>query len=73
MDLVAGRCERPEAEARTNRRTRQLAKRQRTWFRHQLDAVRVDAGAAAPRELLERAMAALGLAANDAVSGPGGG
>ncbi len=45
LDLLAGRLTRAEAEARTNLRTRQLAKRQRTWFRHQVEAVRLDAAA----------------------------
>lgn len=36
MGEIAGECDRAEAERRTNLRTRQLAKRQRTWFRHQL-------------------------------------
>ena len=40
---VEGRIDRAKAEAETNRRTLQLAKRQRTWFRHQIDAVRIDA------------------------------
>jgi tRNA dimethylallyltransferase len=74
MDLNAGRCDRADAEARTNRRTRQLAKRQRTWFRHQLDAVRLDAGeGAAPAELLDRALAALGLRGGGDAPGAGGG
>lgn len=38
MGLLAGRISREEAELRTTQRTRQLAKRQRTWFRHQLAA-----------------------------------
>jgi tRNA dimethylallyltransferase len=42
LELNAGTLARDAAEARTTRRTRQLAKRQRTWFRHQLDALRVD-------------------------------
>jgi tRNA dimethylallyltransferase len=33
IDLLAGRIDRPEAIRRTQARTRQLAKRQRTWFR----------------------------------------
>ncbi len=33
MDLLAGRIDRAEAVRRTQVRTRQLAKRQRTWFR----------------------------------------
>ena len=35
MDLIGGRCSEEEAVARTVPRTLQLAKRQRTWFRHQ--------------------------------------
>jgi tRNA dimethylallyltransferase len=42
LALLAGTLDRREAEARTSQRTRQLAKRQRTWFRHQIEAVRVD-------------------------------
>jgi len=37
MDYLNGRCSREDAIARTVVRTRQLAKRQRTWFRHQLN------------------------------------
>jgi len=33
IDLLAGRIDRVEAIRRTQARTRQLAKRQRTWFR----------------------------------------
>ena len=44
MDLLAQRITRVEAEARTSLRTRKLAKRQRTWFRHQIGAVRNAAG-----------------------------
>jgi tRNA dimethylallyltransferase len=43
LDLVAGRLSRAEAEQRTSLRTLQLAKRQRTWFRHQVRTHRVDA------------------------------
>lgn len=42
-DLLAGRCSEEEAVARTVQRTRQLAKRQRTWFRHQADIVWIEA------------------------------
>lgn len=77
MDLITGRCDRETAEACTTRRTRQLAKRQRTWFRHQLDAVRLDAGETPPDELLARAIGALGLHAGFDAPGargvPGGG
>ncbi|MDD4871098.1 MAG: tRNA (adenosine(37)-N6)-dimethylallyltransferase MiaA [Kiritimatiellae bacterium] len=37
IDLLSGRCSREDAIARTVVRTRQLAKRQGTWFRHQLN------------------------------------
>ncbi|MEQ1834144.1 MAG: tRNA dimethylallyltransferase, partial [Candidatus Eisenbacteria bacterium] len=35
LERLAGRMRADEAERRMNERTRQLAKRQRTWFRHQ--------------------------------------
>lgn len=44
LALSAGALRRAEAEARTSLRTLQLAKRQRTWFRHQVDATRVEEG-----------------------------
>ena len=43
LDLIAGTLTRAEAEQRTTRRTLQLAKRQRTWFRHQTRTHQVDA------------------------------
>jgi tRNA dimethylallyltransferase len=45
LDLLAGRITREEAESRTRLRTRQLAKRQRTWFRHQIEARILDGSA----------------------------
>ncbi len=45
LECVCGRMDRAEAVARTNARTRQLAKRQRTWFRHRVAAARIDASA----------------------------
>lgn len=44
MAELEGEIDRAEAERRTSLRTRQLAKRQRTWFRHQLgeNVVRCD-------------------------------
>jgi tRNA dimethylallyltransferase len=51
LDLLASRITRAEAEARTNLRTRQLAKRQRTWFRHQVEAARVEVGTGDPSGL----------------------
>jgi tRNA dimethylallyltransferase len=53
--LLEGTLDRASAEARTTLRTLQLAKRQRTWFRHQIDAVRLDA---ANPEIAEHALAA---------------
>lgn len=41
LDLLHARLTREQAEAKTSLRTRQLAKRQRTWFRNQLEAVRI--------------------------------
>jgi tRNA dimethylallyltransferase len=57
IEVLAGRCDVAEAERRIVLRTVQLAKRQRTWFRHQVDAVRLD-GALDASSLLERALAA---------------
>lgn len=59
LDLLAGRIDRPAAEARTTLRTRQLAKRQRTWFRHQVTATRIAADAMDPAGMLEAAVAAM--------------
>jgi tRNA dimethylallyltransferase len=53
--LIEKRIDRGAAETATNRRTRQLAKRQRTWFRHQVQAGRLDATSAGP-EVLARAI-----------------
>ena len=41
LELLQGRLTREQAEANTSLRTRQLAKRQRTWFRNQLEALRI--------------------------------
>jgi tRNA dimethylallyltransferase len=41
--VIESRIAPDEAEKRTRARTAQLAKRQRTWFRHQVEAARVDA------------------------------
>lgn len=40
LDLLTGHLTRAQAEERAVLRTRQLAKRQRTWFRHQIEADR---------------------------------
>lgn len=57
--LLAGTLDTAAAEERTNLRTRQLAKRQRTWFRHQVAAVRLDLHALEPQSVLAAARAAL--------------
>ena len=44
FDALDGRIDRAAAMERTVVRTRQYAKRQRTWFRHQADVRWVDAG-----------------------------
>ena len=59
MDLLAGRLSRAEAESRTSLRTRQLAKRQRTWFRNRIEAARLDAGAMDGQALLAAAIETL--------------
>lgn len=45
LDVLEGTLSPDAARDRMEQRTRQLAKRQRTWFRHQVDAVRVELGA----------------------------
>ena len=40
--LIDGTIDQATAEARMNLRTRQMAKRQRTWFRHQMEALRLE-------------------------------
>ncbi len=42
IDLIEGRATQAEAVERTIVRTRRLAKRQRTWFRHQANVIWVD-------------------------------
>ena len=51
--LIEGRIDRDAAEAATDRRTRQLAKRQRTWFRHQVEAERLESADIAPEALAQ--------------------
>lgn len=58
---LRGECTLEEAIAGTNRRTRQLAKRQRTWFRHQAEAVAVPARERWDAEAVADALAALRL------------
>ncbi len=62
LALLDGRLTRAAAEAQVNLRTRQLAKRQRTWFRHQLETtgvVRIDSEASSGRDLVEAVLAQL--------------
>jgi tRNA dimethylallyltransferase len=59
LELIEGRLDRPGAEARVNLRTAQLAKRQRTWFRHQIEALRVDGTGLAPEPLARAVHATL--------------
>ena len=64
--VIEGRLDRAAAETQLSLRTAQLAKRQRTWFRHQVEAIRLDAGGRDPGALERAALAAL---AADASSG----
>ena len=59
MALIEGRVTPHEAEELTNRRTARLAKRQRTWFRHQVEAVRLNAESVAPPALIRLAREAI--------------
>lgn len=59
IDVLAGRLDRSGAAARVDLRTAQLAKRQRTWFRHQVDAVRIEAAGLDPGRLERAARDAL--------------
>ena len=60
LEFLVGRITRAAAEERTSARTRQLAKRQRTWFRHQVEAVRLDGEPSDPERLLGAAREAAG-------------
>src|SRR6185436_4275031 len=60
MALLRGDIDRQAAEERTSQRTRQLAKRQRTWFRHQIEAVRIAAGEGGEHDAITRALSAIG-------------
>jgi tRNA dimethylallyltransferase len=51
LDVLEGLKTADEATAHMSLRTRQLAKRQRTWFRHQVEAVRVDADSRSASDL----------------------
>ncbi|OGV69697.1 MAG: tRNA (adenosine(37)-N6)-dimethylallyltransferase MiaA [Lentisphaerae bacterium RIFOXYA12_FULL_48_11] len=52
MDYLNRRCSREDAIARTVVRTRQLAKRQRTWFRHQLKVEWIQVNAVTDQEAI---------------------
>jgi len=59
LAVIAGTLSRDEAEARVNLRTAQLAKRQRTWFRHQVEAIRLEAESGDSGSLAREALARL--------------
>jgi tRNA dimethylallyltransferase len=59
LERLAGRMSAAEAEQRMNERTRQLAKRQRTWFRHQMATEPLALDSASAPAWAERVAAAL--------------
>ncbi len=61
MDVLLGAMDRDAAAERTRQRTRQLAKRQRTWFRHQVEAARLGSDSREPSELLVAARESLSM------------
>lgn len=61
LGLLGGSLTRAAAIETTNRRTRQLAKRQRTWFRHQVAAARLPAREGWEGVAVGEALAALRL------------
>jgi tRNA dimethylallyltransferase len=61
LGLLNGRLTLAEAEEATNGRTRQMAKRQRTWFRHQVRAATIETGASPAGPALATALEALRL------------
>ena len=60
LAVLEGRLSQAEAEAAMSQRTRNMGKRQRTWFRHQIEAVRLPSGTAT-EALQARVIAALDL------------
>ena len=50
LDLLAGQCTVDDAVERTVARTRQLAKRQQTWFNHQANVCWIETGCGVPVE-----------------------
>ena len=59
LEQLAGRLSATEAERLMTLRTRQLAKRQRTWFRHQMTAEPVEFDAVSESEWADRVVAGL--------------
>lgn len=57
LALLGGRIGRDQAEERTRQRTAQLAKRQRTWFRHQLPSEPLDTHSASAEQLADAIVA----------------
>ncbi len=76
LEVIGGRLDRDRAEARVNLRTAQLAKRQRTWFRHQEDGLGIEA-AGLDADALERAaldrLRGAGIVFDDPARGDGTG
>ena len=63
IGVIEDRLTVPQARKLTSLHTRQLAKRQRTWFRHQVGGTILDASDNETGELLEAVVATLGSAA----------
>lgn len=61
VEMIAGRLDAAAAATRVNLRTARLAKRQRTWFRHQVEGARLEAAGtgAGPGRLERDALEAL--------------
>lgn len=59
LAIDAGRMDREQAEAGTRLRTAQLAKRQRTWFAHQLEAQAIATEGRTDAQLAEQVLACL--------------
>lgn len=60
IGVIEDRLTVAQARKLTSLHTRQLAKRQRTWFRHQVAGTTLDANGAGVGELVEAVMASLG-------------
>ncbi len=59
LEQLHGRVSAGEAQARTDLRTRQLAKRQRTWFRHQLQRDHVAQETGSNEQVIEQLVRSL--------------